>query len=105
MAFLDAVEVVQRLNWMLGGWANYFYLGPVTKAYRSIDAYTKQRLRRWLCGKHKEPGTGLTRFPDEDKSYDYSVHMSSGLQSAGNQSHNQRLIRIISITPRREVAD
>ena len=27
--------------------------------------YAKQRLRRWLCGKHKEPGTGLTRFPDE----------------------------------------
>ena len=32
---------------------------------RSADAYTNLRLRRWLCNKHKHPGTGLTRYPDE----------------------------------------
>jgi hypothetical protein len=65
MELVDAAEMVQQLNWKLGGWANYFRLGPVTKAYRFIDAYTTRRLRRWLCKKHKHQGKGLTRFPDE----------------------------------------
>jgi RNA-directed DNA polymerase len=65
MELLDAAEMVKQLNRKLGGWANYFRLGPVTKAYRFVDAYTTRRLRRWLCKKHKHQGKGLTRFPDE----------------------------------------
>jgi group II intron reverse transcriptase/maturase len=65
MELIDAGEVVQRLNWSLRGWANYFCLGPVTKSYRFVDAYTTRRLRRWLCKKHKHQGKGLTRYPDE----------------------------------------
>jgi RNA-directed DNA polymerase len=65
MALLDAAEMVKQLNWKLGGWATYFRLGPVTKSYRFIDAYTTRRLRRWLCKKHKHQGKGLTRYPDE----------------------------------------
>jgi RNA-directed DNA polymerase len=34
---LDVDELVERLNRMLGGWANYFCLGPVSKAYNTID--------------------------------------------------------------------
>jgi TPP-dependent 2-oxoacid decarboxylase len=49
----------------LGGWANYFNLGPVTPAYRFIDRYTTNRLRRWFCKKHKQPGRGFTHYPDE----------------------------------------
>ncbi len=64
METLDATEVVQRLNWSLRGWANYFQLGPVTKAYRFVDAYTTRRLRRWLCSKHKHAGSGRKRYPD-----------------------------------------
>lgn len=36
---LDAKTVVERLNRMLEGWANYFYLGPVRKAYRALDEH------------------------------------------------------------------
>jgi RNA-directed DNA polymerase len=43
---LDVDELVERLNRMLGGWANYFCLGPVSKAYNTIDRYTSRRLRR-----------------------------------------------------------
>jgi len=50
---------------MLGGWANYFCLGPVSSTYRAIDRYTTQRLRRWLCKKHKVQGKGKTRYPDQ----------------------------------------
>jgi RNA-directed DNA polymerase len=62
---LEAEELVQRLNRKLRGWANYFKLGPVSKAYRLVDRYTTRRLRRWLCHKHKVRGGGHSRYPAE----------------------------------------
>ncbi len=62
---LAAEVVVKELNDGLRGWANYFKLGPVSKAFRAIDTYATQRLRRWLCGKHKVSGSGCKRYPDE----------------------------------------
>jgi len=62
---LLAPEVLTtRLNRQLRGWANYFRLGSVSKAYRAVDYHVTKRLRRWLCAKHKLPGQGTTRFPD-----------------------------------------
>ena len=65
MEWMDAAELVERLNRQLRGWANYFSLGPVTKVYRRLDRYTTTRLRRWLCKKHKVKGNGYTRYPEE----------------------------------------
>lgn len=61
----EATEVVERINRKLTGWANYFQLGAVSKAYRAIDAYTTERLRQWLCGKHQRRGRGIHRYPDK----------------------------------------
>jgi RNA-directed DNA polymerase len=61
---LDEETMVGRLNRKLRGWANYFKLGPVSPAYRHVDRYVKNRLRRWLCKKHKGPGRGIARYPD-----------------------------------------
>jgi len=71
--WLDAEAMVKQLNRMLIGWANYYSLGPVHKAYRAIDRYTPLRLRRWLCNKHKVANTGARRF-----SYEY-LHETLGL--------------------------
>ena len=60
---LDAKVVVKKLNQMLNGWANYFCLGPVSKAYRAVDQHTRKRLRQWLCIKHKVRWPGKKRFP------------------------------------------
>lgn len=62
---LDADLLVGRLNRKLIGWANYFCLGPVSPAYRAINTHATQRLRRWLCKKHKVRGKGWSRFPDQ----------------------------------------
>ena len=62
---LDANDVVRRLNRKLIGWANYFCLGPVTPAYRTVGTHAIRRFRRWLCKKHKVRGSGIARFPDQ----------------------------------------
>jgi RNA-directed DNA polymerase len=62
---LDHEQVVAKLNRIMGGWANYFCLGPVSKAYRAVERHACKRLRQWLCAKHKRQGSGTKRYSDE----------------------------------------
>ena len=56
--------LVGELNLKLKGWANYFCLGSVSRAYRIVDGHVRQRLRQWLCRKHKVAGTGKHRYSE-----------------------------------------
>jgi len=62
--WMDTEAKVAELNRMISGWANYFTLGQVSPAYKSIDRHTIRRLRRWLCHKHKVKSGQYVRFPD-----------------------------------------
>ena len=63
--WLEAEEVVGRLNRMMSGWANYFDLGQVGPAYRAVDRHAVGRLRQWFCRKHKARSGKFMRFPDQ----------------------------------------
>lgn len=71
-------QIVMRLNRIKVGWANYFMLGPVSRAYHAIDAHACKRLRQWLSAKHKHKGRGTSRYPDE---YLYDVLGLARLES------------------------
>jgi RNA-directed DNA polymerase len=45
--------------------SNYFRLGTVSKAYRTVDSHLRYRVRQWLCVKFKVRGQGTARFPDQ----------------------------------------
>ena len=60
---LDQEVVVAKLNRIMIGWANYFCLGPVSKAYGAVDNHACKRLRQWLCAKHKVGWRAFQRFP------------------------------------------
>jgi len=64
MVWAEVEDRVARLNRLLIGWANYFRLGAVSKAYRLVDQYTRHRLRQWLRAKHKLQGEEKSRFSD-----------------------------------------
>jgi group II intron reverse transcriptase/maturase len=55
-------EVIADLNRMVLGWANYFSLGSVSKAYRIVDSHVGHRLKMWLNSKHKVGCVGEKRF-------------------------------------------
>jgi RNA-directed DNA polymerase len=70
---LDEETVVGQLNRMITGWANYFCLGPVSKAYRAVEQHARKRLRQWLCAKHKVSWPATKQFPES------ALHVELGL--------------------------
>jgi len=60
----DQEALVGKLNRMMIGWANYFCLGPVSKAYRAVEQHARKRLRQWLCAKHKVSWPATRQFPE-----------------------------------------
>jgi RNA-directed DNA polymerase len=63
MVWQESTALVAKLNRTLRGWANYFQVGTVNKAYRAIDSYTTTRLSRWLRHKHKVRRRGYGDYP------------------------------------------
>lgn len=79
---LDDVAVVGTLNRIMIGWANYFCLGPVSKAYRAVDQHARKRLRQWLCAKHKLSWPATKQYPDA------ALHDVLGLVCLTRRTHS-----------------
>jgi RNA-directed DNA polymerase len=58
-------EVCKRLNQTLIGWRAYYYLGSPGKAYRAVDGYVEESVRRFLRRRHKVSTQGTRRFGRE----------------------------------------
>jgi len=71
-------EVIADLNRLLIGWANYFCYGTVRTAYRVVDQYVADRLRRFLTRRHKGKGRGTQRFPDARLYQEFGLHRLQG---------------------------
>jgi group II intron reverse transcriptase/maturase len=73
---------VRKLNQKLNGWANYFCLGAVVRAYEVAMKHARRRLRQWLCAKHKVRSGAYGRFPNE------YLHDHLGLVQVGVKGRN-----------------
>ena len=60
--FLSVEEQVGRVNRALRGWANYFSLGTLSKAYGHVNQYVFRRLRQWWVAKYGERNWRTSRF-------------------------------------------
>ncbi|MEV0169130.1 group II intron maturase-specific domain-containing protein [Nonomuraea fuscirosea] len=57
--------LLNGLNRMLAGWANYLHHGVSKKTFAVIDRHAWQRIARWLLRKHRIPRSHLRRFCDQ----------------------------------------
>jgi len=55
MSTLNPPTVIWRLNWHLHGWSRYFNLGYPQRAFREIDSYTRECLRRHFRRRSQRP--------------------------------------------------
>ena len=55
-------ELRTRLNRLLSGWAEYFRFGFTRQADQAVVWHVKERVRRFLCRRHKLSVSGTGRF-------------------------------------------
>lgn len=55
-------EVLEEVNRKLQGWGQYFSVGTLEPAYRTLDCYSSALLRKFLVRRHKVPGRGTRPF-------------------------------------------
>jgi RNA-directed DNA polymerase len=79
--WLSEAEQIARLNRCVDGWANYFCLGTITKAYRQVTVYLRHRVRQWLVRKRQEQGSKRSGYSDT------YLHETLGLLRLRRRTH------------------
>jgi RNA-directed DNA polymerase len=62
---LGVDEQIGRINRKLRGWSNYFRIGTLRQAYKSVNEHVRHRVRQWLSAKYRVRGRGKTRFTND----------------------------------------
>jgi RNA-directed DNA polymerase len=76
---LTAIELVQKLNPVLRGWARYFSVSICAKILSEIDNYVYRRLWRWCTRKHPK----VSKFHLADKYF--RINSENGVMSPNNR--------------------
>lgn len=63
-------EVVRRVNWFLRGWSNYFRHSNASRAFKLVQEYVNEKLRRFLQRRRQKRGQGFHRWTE---AYLYAV--------------------------------
>jgi group II intron reverse transcriptase/maturase len=58
-------EAVSELNRLLRGWSGYFHYRQSTRVFSKTQAWTRERLRRWLWRKHNCSTALWSDYPKE----------------------------------------
>lgn len=80
---MELEAVVEQVNRVASGWANYFSLGPVSKIYNGLDHHIIGRMRQWIFLKHKRKcmpprpwvlykRLGVIRLPERTKTFPWA---------------------------------
>jgi group II intron reverse transcriptase/maturase len=57
-------EMARGVNRLLVGWANYFQVGAIRRAWGRVDHYAFHRLRQWWCRKYRIRNRRDARFSE-----------------------------------------
>jgi len=74
-------KVIQELNPVLRGWANYYRIGNSRRAFDKIRDYTAMKVRRFIRRKQAKRGFGYRELTDD------FLYKSLGLYSDWNVVH------------------
>ncbi|MDR0620625.1 MAG: hypothetical protein LBJ61_01915 [Deltaproteobacteria bacterium] len=55
------------------GWANYYYVGAVSKPFKLIGKYCVDRFRHWLKRTHKLKTKGYKKWPEKKLFMEYGL--------------------------------
>jgi group II intron reverse transcriptase/maturase len=67
-------DVVREANQVLRGWAGYFHYGNSVRVMKRMNAYSQNRLRRWLWRKHGCTRALWKHYPGEQMHTRYGLY-------------------------------
>ena len=71
--WMELEPLIRQVNQKLKGWANYYCLGVVSRAYYVVDCHARNRLRQWLRRKMAWRANKAWRVPNVALHRDYGL--------------------------------
>jgi len=65
VGWMTVPEIIERVNRFIRGWTEYFKHTNAREAFKKIQEYTNQCIRRYLRYRRQKPGYGYWEYPTE----------------------------------------